>query len=520
MSFVSLEFIIFIIISLILYYALPMKIRWIALLVASTSFYLMGGSQTISYLVFTTVITYLTARVISSLNEKNKNAKELQDEKGIKKIKLQKRLMVAFAAISNFGLLFFFKYWNELADLINNLTSVERLPILELVLPLGMSFYIFQSIGYVIDVYRGKYNAEKNILKYALFVSFFPQMVQGPISRYGDLGKQLLQGNKFSFDNVRDGIQLIMWGYLKKLVIADRTAIVVNQVFNNFADYDGGIILFGVIFYCIQLYCDFSGGIDITRGTAKLFGIDLTENFKRPIFATSLADFWRRWHISLGSWMKDYLFYPLSLSKPFIKLGKWVRNHIGGKAGKIIPVSIVTFIVYFAIGIWHGASAKYIVFGLWNGTLITISLLLEPLFIKIKEKLKIKNENVGFKIFQIARTSLLVLIGRYITRAGRFMSAVQMLKLTITTFSLKGIADGTLLNMGITWQDYVIILVGTIILLLVEALDEFGKGFKNMLNKKNFIVQWAVMMFFIISLFIFGIYRGNYIASEFIYKQF
>ena len=322
MSIVSLEFIAFVLISLFFYYILPSKIRWLALLIMSYTFYFIGGGGTIVYLIFTTITTYLAARGIDFLNYKNHEAKKKQQEKLLKKIKLQKRLMVAFAAISNFSLLFFFKYWNYTVTTINGLLDAERLPVFELILPLGISFYIFQSIGYVIDVYRNKYKAEKNIFKFALFVSFFPQIVQGPISRFEQLGNQLFNSKPFSYDNLREGIQLAMWGYLKKLVIADRAAIVVNQVFNHYTDYDGGIILLGVIFYCIQLYCDFSGGIDISRAVAKMFGIDLVENFKRPIFAKSLADFWRRWHISLGSWMKDYLFYPLSLSKPFIKLRK------------------------------------------------------------------------------------------------------------------------------------------------------------------------------------------------------
>lgn len=320
MSFVSLEFIIFVVISLAFYYFLPLKFRWIALLFMSYTFYTIGGGNTIVYLIFTTLTTYLSARGIDFLNKKGKEQKKVTQERELKKIKLQKRLMVAFAAISNFSLLFFFKYWNYAVSAINGLLDSDRLPVFELILPLGISFYIFQSIGYVIDVYRNKYPAEKNLLKFALFVSFFPQIIQGPISRFDNLGKQLFCGNRFSYDNLRDGIQLAMWGYLKKLVIADRTAIIVNEVFNNYTNYDGGIILLGVIFYCIQLYCDFSGGIDITRAVAKMFGIELRDNFKRPIFATSLADFWRRWHISLGTWMKDYLFYPLSLSKPFIKL--------------------------------------------------------------------------------------------------------------------------------------------------------------------------------------------------------
>lgn len=503
MSFVSVEFIIFVLVSLGLYYLLPKKIRWTALLVLSYAFYFIGGKSTIAYLIFTTLTTYISGLALTKLNEKNT------------KKSVSKKLIVAFALICNFGLLFFFKYWDFTAGIINN-----GLPVFNLILPLGISFYMFQATGYVIDVYRNKYKAEKNIFKYALFVSFFPQMVQGPISRFDSLGKQLCAPNKFSFDNLKLGIQTAMWGYLKKLIIADRAAVIVNMVFGNYTNYDGGVILIGVILYCIQLYCDFSGGIDITRGIAKMFGIDLIENFKRPIFAKSLTDFWRRWHISLGAWMKDYLFYPLSLSKPFIKLGKFIRSHISGKAGKIIPVSIVTFIVYFVIGIWHGASWKYIAFGIYNGVIITASLLLEPLFIKLKEKLHIDSNKAWYKAFQILRTSIIVLIGRYITRAGRLTAGIEMLKLTFVNFGLKGITDGTLLNMGLTMQDFIIIIVGTIVLLVVESFAEAGKDLKAKVDKSSFKIQWAVIMASLICLIIFGICRGDYIASEFIYKQF
>ena len=221
MSFVSLEFIMFVLFSLVFYYALPAKIRWVALLIVS---YFIGGGKTVAYVIFTTLTTYLSGIVLDNLNAKlNKiktaEAKQKENEKQLERIKLQKRLMVAFAAVSNFGLLFFFKYWNFTAEIVNGVIDAERLPIFNLILPLGISFYMFQSIGYVIDVYRNKYKAEKNILKYALFVSFFPQMVQGPISRFGSLGKQLFVPNEFSYDNLKLGIQVALWGYLKKLII-------------------------------------------------------------------------------------------------------------------------------------------------------------------------------------------------------------------------------------------------------------------------------------------------------------
>lgn len=512
MSLVSVEFIVFVIISLLLYYIVPKKFQWIILLVSSVSFYFIGGAGTIMYLAFTTLTTYFAGILLGKYNKEDKKDAEIAKKK--------KRLVVLITTLLNFGILFFLKYWNPIADLINNTLHFEKMDRLELILPLGISFYIFQSIGYIIDVYRNKYEPEKNIFKYTLFTSFFPQMVQGPISRFDSLGNELYAEHKFSWDNLKDGIQLLMLGYFKKLVIADRAAIVVNAVIGDYTNQSGSIILIAMILYCIQLYCDFSGGIDVTRAVAKMFGITLVDNFKRPIFSTTLTDFWRRWHISLGSWMKDYLFFPLSVSKPFVKFGKFVRKHIKGKAGKILPVSLITFIVYFAIGIWHGGSLKYIAFGMWNGIIITVALLLEPFFIKLKQKLNITDKNKLFYIFQIIRTAIIVLMGRYITRAPRLLAVFEMIKITFTNFNIGNVCNGTLLNFGITFIDYIVILIGMLVILILEAIDEYGIGTKKLVEKQKPFVQWCLIMISILTLTIFGICRGNYIASEFIYKQF
>lgn len=516
MSFVSWQFIAFVVLSLFAYYIFPKKIQWLVLLAVSILFYSLGGLKILAYLIFTILTTYFSAIKIGKLNEKLQSK---QDKNVSEKIKSKKKLWVLFSVVCNFGMLFFFKYWNFSAGIADKIFGIS-LPIFNLILPLGISFYIFQSIGYVIDVYRKKYSPEKNILKYALFVSFFPQMVQGPISRFNNLGEQLTKEHKFDFENIEKGINLLLWGYFKKLVIADRAAVIANIVFDNFENYGGAIIVLGVIFYCIQLYCDFSGGIDITRGVARLFGIDLVDNFKRPIFSTSLQDFWRRWHISLGTWMKDYLFYSLSLSKPFVKMGKNIRKHLNGKAGQIIPVSIVTFIVYFAIGIWHGASFKYIAFGLWNGTIITLSLLLEPAFIKLKQKLNISNDNKFFNIFRMLRTSFLVLIGRYITRAANLGTAISMLKKTFFDFIPIELTNGTLQSFGLTTTDFIVVGVSVMVLLIIEGLQEHKIDVSKKLKEKNAFLQYSILTAFLLVIVVFGIYRGDYIASEFIYKQF
>ena len=465
MSFASGEFALFLCAAVLLYYLMPKRVRWTALLLFSYVFYLWGGVYVLGYILFTTLTTYLFGYLIGNVSARDGTREE--KSRALKR----KKLFAALCLICNFGLLYFVKYWNFTLDVLKFPGYVPRF---DLLLPLGISFYIFQSMGYIIDLVRSKHEPQKNPFKLALFVSFFPQLTQGPISRYGDLAPKLLGGNDLSADNIKEGSKLLLWGYLKKLVVADRAAVVACAVIDNYQSHSGSVILFGVIFYCLQLYCDFSGGIDIARGAARLFGIELAQNFRRPVFAVSLADFWRRWHITLGSWLRDYLFYPLTLSKPFINLGKFLRKHLKGKAAKILPTSAATFIVYFVIGIWHGASWKYILFGLWNGTIITASLLMQPSFDKIKKKLSVKDDALWYKIMCIVRTTAIIVAGRYITRASGVGEAADMLVRTVTDFSLGSAFVSSVLGLGLTVYDYIIVGVFALIIFAVELGEEMG----------------------------------------------
>ncbi len=510
MAFTSASFALFCIVGLIFYYIAPKKARWFVLLVLSYVFYLSGSVGSGAYILFTTVTTYTAGRIIGNF-QKGETKEEKQQAKGARKI------IAGICLFLNFGLLYFVKYWNFTMDLLHFPGNILRFNIL---LPLGISFYIFQSMGYIIDLVRAKYEPQKNFFKFALFVSFFPQLTQGPIGRYDALSPQLYRGNEFSFDNLKEGTKSVFWGLVKKMVIADRAAVAACAIIDRYTEYNGSMILFGMVIYCIQLYCDFSGGIDVARGVAKMFGIDMAENFKRPLFATSLADFWRRWHITLGSWLKDYLFYPITLSKPFITLGKFTRKHIKGKAGKIIPTSLATFIVYFVIGIWHGASWKYILFGCWNGVIITASLLMQLQFTALKKRLRINDGALYYKIICIVRTSLIVVMGRFITRSSGVHDAIAMIKRVFFDFAPSALNSASLLNLGLSAADYAVITVGVLAIFVLELFDECGIRLTEKIENKNRVFTFICMFICVLLFIIFGIFRGDYIASEFIYKQF
>jgi len=518
MAFTSGAFLLLVAAAVAVYYITPGRYQWLVLLAASMVFYLAGGLQALVWLLAVTAVTWFSGLLLQRYNDRRKNL-EKSDKAAQTAIRRAKKTVVAVTCVLCFGLLYAMKYWNFTVELLP--ASVGgRLPRWDFVMPLGLSFFMFQSIGYVIDVYRGKTEAQKNPLRYTLFVSFFPQMVQGPIGRYDALAPQLLAERKLDWQNVQFGIQLAMWGYFKKMVIADRAAVVVNRVMVENSPYGGAVIAFAVVLYCIQLYCDFAGGIDITRGVAKMLGIEMAENFRRPIFATSLADYWRRWHITLGQWMRDYLFYPLSLSKPFARLGKWARKHIGGLPGKILATSLATFVIYFVIGIWHGANFRYIAYGFWNGGLITASLLMERRFQSWKQALHINGESVGWRCFMTARTMFLVFLGRYLTRAPRLMTALRMLKTTFLNPRPGQLLDGTVLRLGLQGSDYLVIALGTAVLLAVEAYQERGGKVRETLSKQRPAVQYLALLIPLLVIFFLGVFRTGYISSEFIYKQF
>ena len=386
--------------------------------------------------------------------------------------------------------------------------------------PIGVSFYTFTLLSALSDVYHGRAPMEKNLVRFALFVSFFPQMVQGPISRYDQLAPQLLSARGLDWRDLKFGIQLCLWGYFKKLVIADRAAVLVNAVITENCPYGGAVVACGILFYCIQLYCDFSGGIDITRGIARMFGIDMAENFRRPIFATSLTDYWRRWHITLGAWMRDYVFYPLSLSRGFGKISRWARAHIRGTGGKIFATSLATFIVYLIIGVWHGANFRYIAFGLWNGVLITASLLLEKTFLRWKAALHIDDKSAAWRAFMTLRTGLLVFVGRYFTRAPRLRSVFTLFKTTVLHPQPSQLLDGTLLSLGLAKTDFLVVALALAVLLTLECFQERGVHIRPALEKKPGFVQWLAVTALLLAVLLLGVFRAGYIPSGFIYTQF
>lgn len=527
MGYTTILFLFFVFAVAVLYFSFPPKIRWVVLLVASYVFYWISSNWAIIYIVVTTATTFYAGRLIGEVNicfNKEKNELSIDERKKRKIVDTKKKKkFLAGTLLINFGILAVLKYGEFIGSNINILLGflqIGAIPVASFILPVGISFYTFQSMGYLIDVYRGKYDPDKNILKFALFVAFFPQIVQGPIGRYDVLANQLYAENRFEYNRVKDGILLMVYGFAKKLIIADRALVLVQNVFDNrmFAEY-GSIVFLGAVVYGVQIYCDFSGGIDISRGVAQILGINMAENFRRPYYAQSIAEYWRRWHMTLGAWMREYLFYPILLSKPLQNLTKRIRDKHGIKWAKIIPTAIVSFIVFIVVGIWHGPYWKRVAYGLWNGTIITSSIIFEPLYQKTHAFFHIRTDCFSYRMFTRARTFILVTFARYFSRSPSLRSALANIKTTVTNFYPKKLFDGTVLQLGIVKADYLIILTGVAVLILFGIMQEKGQGIRKTLSEQNIWFRWVVYAAIIIIFMLFPV-ESQMVVKEFIYAQF
>jgi D-alanyl-lipoteichoic acid acyltransferase DltB (MBOAT superfamily) len=460
MIFTAFSFLVFLAALFAAYYVAPRRARWAVLLAGSWVFYSFSGF--ILYIIATSASTYLFSRLL-----------------GLRR----SRLLVAVWLVIHIGLL-----------------AAVKMPSFGLLMPLGISFYTFQSAGYILDVYRRKAEVERNPAKLALFVSFFPQLIQGPISRFGDLTKTLYAPNALSAGNISFGLRRILWGFFKKLVIADRMLAAVTLMSNDTGTFYGGYAALNILLYAVVLYADFTGGIDISIGAARLFGVKVTENFNKPFYAHNIADFWRRWHITMGSWFRDYLFYPLSVSKPMRRFSKFSRKALGNGFGKRLPVHIATLVTWFATGLWHGAAPNFIAWGLANGIVIVLSQEFSPLFARFRP---------APRWVAVGRTFLLMC-------AIRSFDIYRDVGLTFRmVFGVFGPWNTELAGIGVDWADCAVASLG--VLLLIAAGRERPRRWFESLRPA---VRLLLCLLLLCGILIFGVYGYGYDANQFIYNQF
>ena len=494
MLFNSVSFIVFFPIVVLLYFVIPKKIRYIWLLAASYFFYMCWNAKYAVLLLYSTAVTYASGLLIDRCDAKGWR-------EGMKKV------FVALSFGMNLSLLFLFKYFNFAVDNINVILSRWNIraldPGFDLLLPVGISFYIFQALSYTMDVYRKEIYVEKNLLKYALFVSFFPQLVAGPIERSKNLLKQIGSAHCFSYENFRRGLLIMLWGYFQKIVIADRIGLLVDTVYNNVGQYEGGYFLLASVLFAIQIYCDFSGYSLIAVGAAKVMGFQLMENFDCPYMAASVAEFWRRWHISLTSWFRDYLYIPLGGNRK-------------GTARKYLNIMIV----FLASGLWHGAQWTYVIWGGLNGLFQVIGSLLTPLRQKAGKILRVKEDSFGHKILGIFVTFILVDFTWIFFRAGSMHDALYMIKSIFTVYNPWIFVDDSIYNLGLGQKQFHLLIFCLLILLVADWMKYKKINILDKLLEQEIWFRWPVYIVGILFVLVFGIWGNAYDAQAFVYFQF
>jgi D-alanyl-lipoteichoic acid acyltransferase DltB (MBOAT superfamily) len=489
MLFNSIEFLIFFPIVVVLYFSSPQKYRWVFLLAASYYFYMCWRAEYIILIIISTLIDYFA----SIMMEKAKTV-------------FDRRKFLLISLFSNLGLLFTFKYFNffnhSIQSFLNNFNIFYDSPTFNLLLPVGISFYTFQTLSYTIDVYRGQRKAEHHLGYFALYVSFFPQLVAGPIERSTNLLPQFFKKYEFDAQRVSNGLKLMLWGFFKKVVIADRLAILVNQVYNNTGNYEGSALLLATYFFAFQIYCDFSGYSDIAIGAAQVMGFKLMDNFNRPYYAKNISEFWKRWHISLSTWFRDYLYIPLGGNK--VGKRRWYSN---------------LFLTFLISGLWHGANWTFVIWGAIHGFYLVFAIWTKKLSDKLYRFLKLYKGSFARKFVDVFITFHLVLFAWVFFRANSLNDAMYIIAntfpLNIVEFINNFLDPNIEMNLGLNKYE-IIIALGNIIIMEIFHLIQRHNSMRQFLLTKPIIIRYAAytLLLFLILFF------GEFNLQEFIYFQF
>lgn len=560
----SLYFLLFLVAACFIYYVVPLKMRWMVLLAASAVFYVSAGSGSPLYLLLTSIIVYLAGWKMDQIDAAGKGTiAELQtkiralskedasaDEKNAGKattssadaktaaaeaktaiagmkaaiaetkaaIKQKKKNVLTAAVVMNLAILVILKYSRLLllgANAFSGIFGIKfALP--SFVQPLGISYYTLIAIGYLMDIYKGRITAQKNYAKLLLFLGYFPQMTQGPMNRYSTTAPYLYEGHRLDYHNISYGCQRLLWGLFKKFVVADRMSPVVSALFGNFSELSSITCFLCCIYMTVWMYADFSGYMDIVLGASELFGVPMEENFKRPFFAKSLAEYWRRWHISLSTWFRDYMFYPLALSKPAIQLGKKGRKWFGIRVGKLFPSLYAMVFVWFCTGLWHDASVRYVLWGVANGVFMMGAMVLEPYFTKAKNALHIKEESKGWQLFSMVRTFLLVCLLKVFPGPSYTMASMRFIKALFTHWWRPS-----------GWKEFYpeldshylpVLFVSLLVMFIVDVIQE-KQPVRDVLAKRNFAVRWLIYFLLIAAILYFGTF-DTLTKGGFAYAQF
>lgn len=533
MAITTLSFVVFLVVVLVLYYLLPKKAQWVVLLAASIFFYICGGVKYFIYVLVTASTVYIAARMLSLLSVKhkefikeNKNVLSKEERKKLKKTNNRKRKALFLSALLlNIGILCYFKYIHFFINQINGVLSWFSVsPIKDtfsFLLPLGISFYTFQAIGYLLDIYWDNCQAETNFFKFLLFISFFPQITQGPISDFSQLSKELFATHTFEYKHFSWGFQRMIWGFFKKMIIADTLSPWVTTLFHNFDSYTGITIFIGSVVYGIQLYADFSGYMDIMCGLCEVLGIRLAENFDHPYFSKSVSEFWRRWHITMGAWFKKCVYYPIAISKGCRHLSK-ATSKFGKHFSESLSATVALTVTWLATGLWHGAGWEFIVWGLANGFFLILHVWLKPVYASAKRTLQIKDSNKLWIAFQIIRTFTLISLIEVIPEVGNIANGLRFIGKIFSSFAIPRSVNELFpyVDLSITvYKINIILTILGVIMMIVISVVQYKKPFRIYFNRIPKVIRVLFLSVIIIIIASFGV-QASWGSGGFLYAQF
>lgn len=500
---------------------LPQRYRPAALLGGSLVFYwLTAGTYTV-WLLLAAALTWALGLGLGRLQQLQEAALPGLDKPARKEAKHQfaalQRGMVTAGVIGLLGLLIWLKYLPFLVRTLNSALSLLpfawQVAAPSFVQPLGLSFFTLMALSYLFDVRRGTTQPADHYWQVLLYLSFWPHVVEGPFDRWAQISPALLNPPKPNYRAFTFGVQRILWGMMKKLIIADRANMYVKAVFDNWPSYSGSAVVVATLLYTLQLYAEFSGCMDMVLGAAECFGVPLAENFRQPFFARSVSEFWRRWHITLGAWLREYLFQPAIVSKPMMRFGKWCRTRFGAALGRSLPVWAGLLLTWLAIGLWHGAGWLYVVYGLYYFLLQWLGEVAEPTLLRLCPSLPQWRTRRWYKLWQTLRTFVLVNFGMLLFRSNGTRAALEMLA------SLRRPYEGSLL-IKLDAQDLWVLGIGALVLLAVDLLHERGIAIRESIARHPLPLRWAIYCGGMLAVMIFGAYGDNYDPAAFIYAQF
>ena len=522
--YTNLYLLVFLPLVLIAYQLVPRKFRWGVLLAASYALYITFSKYLVLLLMATAAFTWRIGLWMDKLgaecSSKQAEVKDRKEKKALKEDYRKKRVRVLrLGVLVLLGILFYVNYYNFVAGNINILIGrFAELPIVKVMFPMGISFYTLEAVGYLADVYWERYPAEKHLGKFALFLSFFPQIMEGPIARYPDTSDALFAGEPLNMANLNEGFLRILWGLFKKMVVSDRLTYLTDHIFGNYKEYHGSFIIFVAIAYTVQLYLEFSGSIDIVIGSGKLFGVTLPENFNQPFSAQSAAEFWRRWHMSLGNWFRNYVFYPVTVSDPVKNWNKTARKKYGKYWAMVGTSAMALFPVWVATGVWHGAGWKYLFYGMYYFVILFFGEAIKPFKEKNYEKLGIDFDAPYMKVIRILKTWVIIFTGELFFRADSLSIGFKMFFSIFGNFHISSIWKymPDVVTAGDLWA----VAIGSVIVWIVGFIKERGVDVRGKILNARTPAKWSVYYLIIFAILLFGAYGTGYQPVDLIYAGF